>query len=51
VAAKGAQVAENSFAAEGSTKGRLVLQRVGELHVHGRIQPYNRREGASDYPF
>ena len=41
---------KNPFAPE-NTKGRIVFSRVGELHVHGRIQSYNRREGASDHPF
>ena len=31
-------------------RGESYFARVGELHVHGRIQPYNRREGASDHP-
>lgn len=32
-------------------RGESHFPRVGELHVHGRIQSHDRREGAFDYPF
>ena len=32
-------------------RGESHFLRVGELYVQGRIQSYDRREGAFDYPF
>ena len=48
----GDEVAELPFVSHhGVRGGDSYFTRVGEFfYVHGRVQSYNRREGAFDYP-
>ena len=47
----GDKVAELPFVSHHEIRGGdLYLTRVGEFYVHGRVQSYDRREGASDHP-
>lgn len=47
--ANGEEVAEKTICSLEMRRGDSHFTRVGELHVHGRIQSYDRREGAFDY--